>query len=173
MNVINETASMGQDHDAHTVEGIARVVRVEPGQVWLEPEQTTSCGSCASSASCGSHGAPGIGSVASRIQARRFRMDNLPGALALREGERVVVGVDNRVLIKAAILAYGFPLVAALCGGAFAQEAYQSDPLSMLGMAAGLAFGLLVARIGAHRLAVRGEATPRFLRRARPDETCK
>lgn len=173
MNATREIASMSQDYSTPMVEGIARVVRVEPGWAWLEPEQTTSCGSCASSASCGSHGAAGIGSVASRLQSRRFRLDNPAGPGELREGERVVVGVQNSALLKAAVLAYGFPLAAALCGGGIAQSAYESDPLSMLGVAAGLAFGLLVARFGAHRLAVRGEATPRFLRRARPDETCK
>ena len=42
----------------------------------------------------------------------------------------------------------------------------------MLGMAGGLAAGLLAARLRAGRLAARGELSPRVLRRARPDETC-
>ena len=44
--------------------------------------------------------------------------------------------------------------------------------ISMLGMAGGLAAGLLAARLRAGRLAARGELSPRVLRRARPDETC-
>ncbi|HXE40979.1 MAG TPA: SoxR reducing system RseC family protein, partial [Azonexus sp.] len=64
-----------------SVEGIARVVRVTADQLWLEPEQTTSCGHCASSASCGveAREAAGMGTVTSRLQERRFVIDN-PGA---------------------------------------------------------------------------------------------
>ena len=67
-----------------TVEGIARVIRLDDGSAWLEPEQTSSCGSCAGAAACGASGPgePGIGTVASRIEARRFRLDNPAGPQA-------------------------------------------------------------------------------------------
>ena len=82
-------ATMTHASGRHTVEGIARVVRVEGRVAWLEPEQTTSCGHCASSSSCG---AKGIGTVGARLEARRFPMDNDD---ALRVGERIVVGVNK------------------------------------------------------------------------------
>lgn len=49
------------------VEGLARVVEIdEAGKVWLEPEQTSSCGGCASVSACGSQGnEKGIGTTAS------------------------------------------------------------------------------------------------------------
>ncbi len=153
---------------SHTIEGIARVVRVEGLVAWLEPEQTTSCGSCASAGACGA-GATGLGTVASRIAARRFPLDN-PGGLTV--GERVVVGVDDRALIKAALTAYALPLFAALAAGGLAQGAYGSDPLTLVAMLGGLGSGLLAARAGARRLDRRGDLAPRFLRRARPGETC-
>lgn len=152
---------------SHTIEGIARVVRIEGVVAWLEPEQTTSCGSCASAAACGA-GATGLGTVASRIAARRFPLDN-PG---LTVGERIVVGVDDRALIKAALTAYALPLFIALTAGALTQGAYGSDPLTLAAMLGGLGSGLLAARAGARRLDRRGDLAPRFLRRARPDETC-
>lgn len=157
-----------------SVEGIARVVRIEGGQAWLEPEQTTSCGHCASSASCGTaqREAAGIGTVASRLAARRFVLDNPEGGAALQVGERIVVGVGEGVLLGAALTAYGLPLVTALLGGAIAQGQYGEDAAAMLGMVAGLAVGLILARLKARRLAARGALAPRFLRRARPDETC-
>jgi sigma-E factor negative regulatory protein RseC len=157
-----------------SVEGIARVVRIEGDQAWLEPEQTTSCGHCASSASCGvsAREAAGIGSVTSRLQARRFYLDNPAGAAGLHEGERVVVGVSERALLNAALTAYGLPLLFALVAGALTQAAYGEDLTTMLGMTGGLALGLLAARLNARRLAARGDLAPRFLRRARPDETC-
>jgi sigma-E factor negative regulatory protein RseC len=158
--------------DLHTVEGIARVVGVDAGVAWLEPEQTTSCGSCASAATCGSGpGDTGIGTVASRIAARRFALDN-GGGLGLTVGERVVIGVDHRALIKGALTAYGLPLLLALGAGGSAEAAWGNDLASMAAMVAGLLLGLLAARVVASRLGARGELEPRFLRRARPGETC-
>lgn len=151
---------------AHRVEGIARVVAVDGQTAWLEPEQTTSCGHCASAASCG---AKGIGSVASRIEKRRFPLANDD---QLRVGERVVVGIGEQALVKASLTAYMIPLAVALIAGAVAESLYGSDPVSMLAMAGGLFAGLLLARISAGRLSARGELAPRFLRRARPGESC-
>ena len=156
---------------AAAVEGIARVVGSDGERLWLEPEQTTSCGSCASSASCGSREA-GIGTVASRLQARRFAIARPADWQAFREGDRLVVGVSQRALLKAALTAYGLPLLAALVAGALAQGAWGHDLMTMAGMAGGLAAGLLAARLLARRLAARGELAPRFLRRALPGETC-
>ena len=155
-----------------SVEGIARVVRVSGDQAWLEPEQTTSCGHCASSATCGTREAAGIGTVTSRLQARRFVLDNPEGSSGFHEGERVVVGVSERALLSASLTAYGLPLLFALTAGSVTQAAYGEDLTAMLGMAGGLFLGLLVARLNARRLAARGDLAPRFLRRARPDETC-
>jgi sigma-E factor negative regulatory protein RseC len=154
------------------VEGIARVVGVAGDKLWLEPEQTTSCGSCASSARCGSREAGGIGTVASRLEARRFAIDHPGGVLGFHEGERLVVGVSERALLKASLTAYGLPLLTALLAASFVQSRYSEDATTMLGMAGGMAFGFLLARLNARRLAARGEFAPRFLRRARPDETC-
>jgi sigma-E factor negative regulatory protein RseC len=154
-----------------SVEGIARVVRVTDDLLWLEPEQTTSCGHCASSASCGvdAREAAGMGTVTSRLQARRFAVDN-PGGF--REGERLVVGVSEGSLLKAALTAYGLPMVFALTAGSVTQALYGEDLTTMLGMAGGLLLGLLVARLNARRLGARGDLAPHILRRARPDETC-
>ena len=155
---------------SRTIEGIARVVRVDGALAWLEPEQTSGCGHCASAAACGANakGASGIGTVARRIEARRFMLD----AGSLREGERVVIGVDDRALLKCSLLAYALPLACALTAGGIAQGAWASDALTMLGMALGLGIGLAAARFGAQRLSARGELAPRFLRRALPGETC-
>jgi len=164
------TMSLSATSAAHTVEGIARVVRVDAGVAWLEPEQTTSCGSCASAATCGAgSGSPGIGTVASRNAARRFPLDNPHGLVV---GERVVIGVDDRSLLKASLTAYAIPLVAALAAGGMAESAFGSDLVSMAAMAAGLALGLLAAGVAARRLSARGELAPRFLRRARSGESC-
>jgi sigma-E factor negative regulatory protein RseC len=155
-----------------SVEGIARVVRVVGDRAWLEPEQTTSCGHCAASAGCGTREAAGVGTVTSRLQARRFYLDNPAGASGFREGERLIVGVSERALLNAALTAYGLPLLFALSAGAVTQAICGEDLTTMLGMIGGLALGLIAARLNARRLTARGDLAPRFLRRARADETC-
>jgi sigma-E factor negative regulatory protein RseC len=177
---MTETATMTalpviQPADLRSVEGIARVVRIEGDQVWLEPEQTTSCGHCASSASCGTREAAGMGTVTSRLQARRFLLDSTGGlgdGQKFREGDRLVVGVSERALLKAALTAYGLPLLFALVSASVVQGLYGEDATTLLGMLGGLGLGLLAARLNARRLAARGELAPRFVRRARADETC-
>jgi len=149
------------------VEGLARVVAVEGNRVWLEPEQTTSCGGCAASGLCG---AKGIGAAANRLEMRRFQLVN---DAQLVIGERVVIGVDGRALLKASGTAYALPLVIMLIAGAVAQHIAQSDGVTMGVMVIGLAFGLLAARWIARWLGARGQLAPRFIRRVEAEESCK
>lgn len=149
------------------VEGIARVVAVEGSVAWLEPEQSTSCGSCASAAMCGSDG---VGSTAKRLAARRFALAN---DQALRVGERVIVGVNERALLKASGTAYALPLVTMFTAGGVAQSIAGSDGITMVSAVAGLSIGLLGARWGATWLTARGQLAPRFLRRLGPVDACQ
>lgn len=160
---------------SHTVEGIARVVRVDGDTAWFEPEQTTSCGHCASSATCGAGssetvgGGTGIGSIARRIEFRRFALDN---ANDLHVGDRVVVGVDDRSLLKASLTAYAIPLLMAFVAGGIAHSKAGDDLLTMISMFAGLFAGLVMSAVVARHLNAHGELSPHFLRRAAPGETC-
>lgn len=148
------------------MEGIANVVAVEDSVAWLEPEQTGSCGACASSGACG---AKGMGTVASRLEVRRFPLATHPG---LKVGDRVVVGVHEDSLIQASMTVYALPLATLFAAGFLAQWAYGSDGVTIAACFAGLGAGFLFARLRARRLSAGGQMAPRFLRRARPGETC-
>lgn len=164
---VGEHAYSATDYSAPAMmEGVAVVVALEGGMAWLVPEQGSSCGSCASASACGSKG---VGTTASRLDKRRFRIGN--GA-NLAVGERVVFGIRENVLLKASITAYAIPLAVMLLSGALAQWKYGSDLATMAATVVGLAVGLGVARTMAGRLQSRGDLAPLFLRRARPGETC-
>ena len=164
---MNNFADSTTDFSAPTmVEGIAQVVKIEGKTAWLVPEQGSSCGSCASAAACGSKG---VGTTASRLDNRRFRIDNNAN---LAVGERVVFGIRDNVLLKASIAAYVIPLATLLLAGALAQWQFGSDLITMSAMVAGLVIGLGISRLEARRLYTRGDLAPLFLRRARPGETC-
>jgi sigma-E factor negative regulatory protein RseC len=149
------------------VEGTARVVALEGDRVWLEPEPRSGCGACASAGVCG---AKGLGTFASRIEARRFPLND---HLGLALGERVIVGVPENALLRATGAVYAIPLATTLGAGALAQWAAGSDGVTLAAMIGGLAVGMLAARQGAARLGARGDLSPRLLRRAAPGETCE
>ena len=164
---MDELAHSTPDFSAPTmVEGIAQVVKIEGKTAWLVPEQGSSCGSCASATACGSKG---IGTTASRLDNRRFRIDNDAN---LAVGERVVFGIRDNVLLKASITAYAIPLATLLLAGSLAQWKFGKELITMAAMVVGLLAGLLLSRVAAGRLQTRGDLAPLFLRRARPGETC-
>lgn len=144
--------------DGSTIEGTARVVGLDGGLAWLEPEQTTACGGCHSAAACGVE--PGN----KRLVARRF---SLPNDHGLTVGERVVVGVADRTFVRASMLAYGLPMLTCLGAGLVAQKAFGAgDGPSAIAAVAGLAIGLVLVWSRAAVLTARGALTPHFIRRA-------
>lgn len=164
---MGETMDSMTDFSAPTmVEGFAHVVEVKDDLAWLVPEVGSSCGGCASASACGSKG---IGTVASRLEQRRFQMANDAG---LRVGDRVVVGIRENAVLRASITAYAIPLVTLLGTGALAQWVADNDFVTMAAMLVGLVFGLWLARVRAGQLMAKGELAPRFLRRASMGETC-
>lgn len=144
-------------HDRDLIEGVARVIAVEGDQAWLEPEQTTACGNCHSAAVCGAK--PG----SARLVARRFPMANDHD---FRVGERIVVGTTEDTVRRAALTAYGIPLLLMLVAGVTAQKLGGGDLGAALATLAGLAAGLGLVRLKSQRAANRGELAPHYLRRA-------
>ncbi|HLO79236.1 MAG TPA: SoxR reducing system RseC family protein [Magnetospirillum sp.] len=143
--------------DRELIEGVARVVAVEGGVAWLEPEQTTACGGCHASATCGAK--PG----SARLVARRFAMANDHD---FQVGERIVVGVAEDTLRRASLTAYGLPLAFMLVAGVTAQKLGGGDLGAAAATLSGLAVGLGVVRFKSLRQTKRGELAPHYLRRA-------
>ena len=152
--------SEDDDADGHLMEGVARVVAVRDGVPWLEPEPGTSCSGCVSLAMCGTKGG-GFDALG----ARRFP---LTGAPALEMGDRVVVGMPEGTVLRAAATAYGLPLLLTVAGGLAALGFGAGDLGGALAMGGGLGAGLLLGRI----IAGRDEFSPRFLRRAPAGGDC-
>ena len=154
--------------DGDLIEGVARVVATDRDTIWLEPEQENSCGGCLSASACGVKS----GGSSRRLKARRFPMVN---SFDGRVGDRVVVGISERALVRASATAYVIPLLLMLGAAVAVQLATGSDGAAALAAFAGLAGGLALARIRAGRLDARGELSPRFLRYAfgpGPSEDC-
>lgn len=132
------------------LEQAARVTRIAPDGVWVQAVESSGCGTCG-----------GQGCSTRRIaelfqrSPRQFPVDC---DLSLAPGDRVVVGIADGSVLKAALRLYGLPLVLMLAGALLAQEVWPGDGSALVGMLAGGIAGWLVGR-GARA------ARPRVLRR--------
>lgn len=107
----------------------ARVVRVDGDLAWVRSDSPSSCGACAGKG-CGS-------SVFARLVHPGEPEYAVLNPISAEAGEAVVVGIEEGVLLRAAISGYLVPLLSlllgALLGGAW------GEPQAIAGGAAGLA----------------------------------
>jgi len=149
------TGAAGLNDGGDLIEGVARVVALEGGTAWLEPEPGTSCGGCVSLASCG-------GKSGGALVARRFPLADAAG---LRVGERVIVGLPEGAVLRASATAYAVPLVMMIGAGLLAEGLGAGNGAGAAAILGGLVAGLLIARGLAIWLSGRGDLSPQLLRR--------
>lgn len=139
-------------------EGVARVVVVEGDRVWLEPLASGGCGACASASSCS---AKGLGTLASRLESKRFQV----AASGLAVGDEVVVSFGQESPVGMAALAYAIPLLSSLALALTVDLYLGRDTLTLLAAVLGLAIGFGIARLGVGRLLAQGKLQPRLVGR--------
>lgn len=119
--------------------GIVRAV--SQGLAEVECERRTACGSCSVKSGCGT-------SLLERFFGRRRGLLTAQDTLSVQPGDRVIVGVREEELLKAAVAAYLTPLLVMILGAVAGQWVGElllpawADGLSLLGGLAGLAVGL-------------------------------
>lgn len=102
----------------------------------LEIERKTACGLCGQTRGCGN-------SIWGKLFAHRsaaFKAQNLINA---KVGDSVIVGIDEKALLKSALLLYMLPLATLLIGAILATQIYDTNGTAMIGAAIGLVLGLL------------------------------
>lgn len=145
------------------IEQSATVVAVDGDTVWVETQRTSACGACAKNRGCGA----GTFAKAFGFASPRLRVTAGGGA---QVGERVVIGIDERALVRGSFAAYVAPILF-MMGFALAGETVfpGSDPLTLICGAAGLGAGLLWLRRYSRRVAGDGRFQPVILHRDRDD----
>lgn len=115
-------------------------LKSEPSQTLttatLEVERKTACGLCGQTRGCGN-------SIWGRLfghQTTAFKAQNRINA---KVGDSVIVGINEKALLKSALLLYILPLVTLFIGAILASQLRQTDGSAMLGAAIGLVVGLL------------------------------
>ena len=111
-----------------------RVVAVEAGLAWIESERTGGCGSCASKGACDSQlfGEALPPPPSSLILAQ--------DPLGVHVGDKVLLGIAEEGVLRAALLMYGLPIAGLLLGLIVAQPL--GDGWAMIAGAAGLGLAL-------------------------------
>ncbi len=102
----------------------------------LEIERITACGLCGQTRGCGN-------SIWGKLfghQTAAFKAQNRINA---KVGDSVIVGINQKALLKSALLLYILPLVTLFVGAILASQLWQTDGSTMLGAAIGLVLGLL------------------------------
>jgi sigma-E factor negative regulatory protein RseC len=135
------------------VETPARVVRLQGDIAWVRVEAPASCGAC---------GGKGCGaSLYARMLHPREPEYAVGNPICAQPGERVVIGIEDGALLKAALSAYVLPLVLLLIGAVVGASI--GEAAAVLGGLLGLALGLMrIRRQG-------GTGSPVILRRAYQD----
>lgn len=119
------------------IEESAVVVKIENRQVWVESEQNSACGACMQKASCSSNA---IGSV---LKKKRVPVDS---DMQLKTGDRVMVAIDESLLLRASLLVYLLPLIALFAGAGIADWLLPIDAdASDLWLAGGAVLGFLAS----------------------------
>ena len=125
----------------------AVVVRIEGAQATLRP--TDGCSGCGQAGSCG------------------LRPDgtaplwHLRASEGLKAGQRVRIEAPPGLVLRAALAAYGLPLLAALLGAGLGT--HFGERAALAGLIAGLAGGVLALKACSRRWLRQGLAPPRLI----------
>jgi len=102
----------------------------------LEIERKTACGLCGQTRGCGN-------SIWGKLFAHRSSAFKAQNRINAKVGDSVIVGINEKALVKSALLLYILPLATMLIGAILVSHFRQTDASAMLGAVIGLALGLL------------------------------
>ncbi len=94
------------------IEELATVVKVKNQQVWVNPQISSGCGACMQKTSCTSS------IVGQFFKPRIIEVDS---SFPLSVGDKVMVTIDESLLLNASLLLYLFPLIAMFIGAGVAE----------------------------------------------------
>jgi sigma-E factor negative regulatory protein RseC len=143
------------------LEETAWIVEVRDGVLIAETQSRSSCSHCGSSSSCST-------SVVAKlfgVRRNRLALENSLGACV---GDQVVIGIPDRLLVRASLMAYMLPLGIMLAVTALGDQVGMNQLLLSLLALVGLATGFVTVRwVSRGRSSQRYE--PRLLRIVAPD----
>ncbi|KGK84503.1 SoxR reducing system RseC family protein [Pseudomonas stutzeri] len=140
------------------IEEQGRVVAVEPGAVWVQTQRRSTCSGCVAKNGCGQ-------GLMERLDVReRSGLVRAVSALQLQVGDAVVLGIEERVLLRGALLVYLFPLLMMLIAAAAAAQWSASEPWIIAAGLGGFVIAWGIVRLRSRRVANDPSLQPVVLR---------
>jgi sigma-E factor negative regulatory protein RseC len=102
----------------------------------LEIERKTACGLCGQTRGCGN-------SIWGKLFAHQSTAFKAQNRINAKVGDSVIVGINEKALLKSAMLLYILPLATMLIGAILAKQFSATELGAMLGAVIGLVLGLL------------------------------
>ncbi len=138
-----------------TPEGRILSVRTSdsPPHAVVEVSASVNCARCAAGKGCGA-GILGTDETSRRVDAL------IADGLDLSEGDRVLIELAPRNLLRAALIVYGLPLLGAVAGAATAWLSGTGDLGAALAALAGIGVGILAGRLRLQRTGCLRTFTP-------------
>ncbi len=121
------------------IEEQAVITKQDGDLVTLEIERQTACSLCGQTRGCGN---ATWGKLLGHDQ-HRVEVKNTLGA---KVGDLVMVGLEEKIVLNAAMFLYVLPLAAMLIGALIAHWTWHADLAVMMGSVAGLVIGFLITK---------------------------
>ncbi len=102
----------------------------------LEIERTTACGLCGQMRGCGN-------SIWGKLFAHQSTAFKAQNRINAKVGDSVIVGINEKALLKSAMLLYLLPLATMLIGAILAKQLIATELSAILGAVIGLGLGFL------------------------------
>jgi len=151
------------------IEERAQVVAVDEADVWVETQRRTACGQCAANKGCGT------ATLSKVLGAKRNCVRALnPTATSVAIGDEVIIGIDERALVRGSLAVYTAPLVTLFVFGLLGQtlsdqlQMAQADVLPIFFGLFGLLLGFLWVRRFTRMIGRDNRYQPVLLRRVLP-----
>ncbi|WP_236171916.1 SoxR reducing system RseC family protein [Pseudomonas pseudonitroreducens] len=127
-----------------------RVIAIESGAVQVETLRRSTCSGCSANAACGH----GLGERLGLLQ-RRGRVTTSipwsPASSSLKPGDEILLGMDEELLLKSALLFYLSPLIGLFALALLAARFDLGEPLIIVAGLAGFLLTWLLVRHYARR----------------------
>lgn len=126
------------------IEEQVKVVAVENGQLLLEAQTKSACGSCDARKGCGT-------SVLSKVIGKKFTRFSVKNTINAQVGDTVIVGLPERALLGGSVMVYLLPVTIMLLAALLAEVLMRPtvpgrDILVAASSFAGLISGMLFTR---------------------------
>jgi len=102
------------------IEESGRVIAVEGSDAWVVTQRKTACGACSANKACGT------GLMAKAFSFERQIKIKVANQYDAAVGDEVILGIDDRIVLRSALLMYLMPIIALILG-AYAGKTMMQD----------------------------------------------